>query len=587
MSDQPIRRRLAAIVAADMVGFSRQMQADEVGTLQRLKQVQSELIEPEIASRNGRVFKTTGDGFLAEFASAIDALNCSVAMQRAVGVRNDPLPEPERMLFRVGINIGDIIVEGDDVFGDGVNIAVRLEPLAEPGGIVVSDALRVHLANKVEVDFKPLGPRNLKNISAAVEVYRVQPKGAGPKTSPSGATGAGETELRPVLAILPFDNMSGDSDQDHLGDGITEDLISSLSQIGHLSVVARNSAFTFRGRTTSASEVGRELNARYVLSGSLRRSGNRIRITTQLTDAATDQQMWTARYDRELDDIFAVQDEITLTIATALQVELTEGEQATLRYTTTNNVEAWTLFIRGLSDFRTVSAETYRRARKSFEEALVKDPDAAQIHAMLACVHAIEARFYWTEDRAHSLEMAKQHADRALAIDENTADAWGAIGYWHMCERRLDESVAAYAKAVALAPDHADLRGLYALALTFAERHEDAVREAETAICLNPLDPGWYSGVFGHALRYAGRYDEALLVLSEYNRQKPGFGLVDMVLTYADMGDAEKARLYAEALLAARPDFTIGKWELTQNCADLGRLKTDSRSLIAADLPES
>jgi len=586
MAEPTIQRKLAAIVAADMVGFSRQMQADEVGTLQRLKQVHHELIEPEIASRSGRIFKTMGDGFLAEFASAIDALNCAVAIQRAIGVRNDPLAEKDRTIFRFGINLGDVIVDGDDVFGDGVNIAARLEPLAEPGGIVVSETLRVHLANKVEVDFEPLGRPNLKNISEAVDVYRVRSKNAPIQSTGTDAVNdVKDTVLPPVLAILPFDNMSSDADQEHLGDGITEDLISSLSQIGHLSVVARNSAFTFKGRATSASDVGKELNARYVMTGSLRRSGNRIRITTQLTDAETDQHMWTARYDRDLDDIFAVQDEITLTIATALQVELTEGEQAKLRYTTTDNIDAWTMFIRGLSAFRTVSADTYRHARKCFEEALAIDPDAAQIHAMLACVHAIEARFYWTEDRDRSLALAKEHAERALAIDERTADAWAAIGYWHMCERRLDDSVAAYAKAVTLAPDHADLRGLYALALAFAERPDDAVREAKTAIRLNPLDPGWYSGVLGHALRYAGQYDDALSVLSDYNREKAGFGLVDIVLTYADMGDTEKAGLYAKSLLKSRPDFSVANWARTQNCADLSRLHKDRQSLTNAGLP--
>lgn len=584
MAEQPVQRRLAAIVAADMVGFSRQMQVDEVGTLRRLKQVHNELIEPEVASKNGRIFKTMGDGFLAEFGSAIDALNCSVAIQRAIGVRNAPLMEEDRTEYRIGINLGDIIIEGDDVFGDGVNIAARLEPLAETGGIVVSDALRVHLANKVDIELEPIGRQKLKNISEAMEVYRVVPTststGVSAKQSKTGKT----NELRPVLAILPFDNMSGDPDQGHLGDGITEDLISSLSQIGHLSVVARNSAFTFKGRTVSASEVGKELDARYVFTGSLRRSGNRIRITTQLTDAETDHHMWTARYDRELDDIFAVQDEITLTIATALQVKLTEGEQATLRYTTTGNIDAWTSFIQGLSDFRTVSASSYKRARRCFEDALASDPDAAQIHAMLACVHSIEARFYWTDDRQSSLDLAKHHADRAIEVDENCADAWGAIGYWHMCEGRLDESITAYAKAISLAPEHADLRGLYALALTFAEKPDAAIQEAESAISLNPLDPGWYSGVLGHALRYAKQYDKALSVLSEYNGQKPGFGLVDIVLTYADMGDTEKARMYAKSLLSARPDFSVSNWARTQNCASPERLEHDCESLIAAGL---
>ncbi len=579
-----MERRLAAILAADMVGFSNQMQADEVGTLERLKRIDTELIAPEIAARNGRIFKRTGDGFLAEFASAIDALDCAVAVQRAISVRNLPLDPDDRIQFRIGINIGDVIFEDNDVFGDGVNIAARLEPLASPGGVVVSEALRTQIVNKTDVPLESLGRQNLKHIAEPIEVYRVV-QDAGQKSVDSASEIDTDRQSGPVLAILPLDNMSTDPEQDHLADGIAEDLITTLSQIGHISVASRNSAFTFKKRAATAQEIGRELGADFVVSGSVRKSGNRIRISAQLTDAQTGSHLWAARYDRDLEDIFAVQDEITLTIATALQVELTEGEQAKLRYTTTDNVAAWMAFIRGLSQFRSVNAESYRHARASFEEALTQDPNSAQIHAMLACVHAIEGRFYWTEDRQRTLHLAKQHADRALAIDAGNADAWGALGYWHMCERRLEDSVASYARAVELAPDHADLYALYALALTFAERPGDAVREAQTAMRLNPLDPGWYSGVLGHAYRYAGRFDEALSILSDYNRQSPGFGLVDIILTYKDMGDVERARDYVKPLLDARPEFTVARWAQTQNCVDPARLDKDRQSLIDAGLP--
>ena len=580
-----MERKLAAIIAADMVGFSRQMGSDEVGTLERLKQVHTELIAPEIAASGGRFFKMMGDGFLAEFGSAINALNCAVAIQRAIGVRNSTLDVSHQTVFRMGINIGDIIIEGDDIFGDGVNIAARLEPLAEAGGIVVSGAMRTQLLNKVESAFQPLGPQNLKNIGEAVDVFRVAAASAASATSAPAPDADKSPTDKPVLAILPFDNMGGDTDQDHLGDGITEDLITTLSQIGHLSVVSRNSAFTFKNRSVTAREAGEVLKAGHIVTGSIRRSGNRVRINVQLTDTQSEAHLWTVRYDRDLEDIFAVQDEITLTIATALQVELTEGEQARLRYTTTDNVSAWTSFTQGLSLFRTVSADTYRQARKCFEEALREDPESAQIHAMLACTHAIEGRFFWTDDRDKSLELAKTHADRALEIDDKNADAFAALGYWHMAHMRLEESVAAYARAVEIAPDHADLRALYALALTFAERADDAVSQAEQAMELNPLDPGWYYGVLGHAYRYAGRYSDALGVLLEYNRQSAGFGLVDIVLTYADLGEWDKAESYARALLAARPGFSIANWELTQNCIDPNRLNTDRQSLQKAALP--
>lgn len=586
-----MERRLAAILAADMVGFSRQMQEDEVRTLSNLRHIRSTIIDPEISTRRGRIFKTTGDGFLAEFASAVDALECAIAIQKTIAGYNENKDTGEQTVFRMGLNIGDIMLDNGDVFGDGVNIAARLEPLAPAGGILVADSVQDQLWNKTDAAFESLGPQHLKNMDAPVVAYLVhaEPDAGYQRTraAPAPENTADKEdpgETIPVLAILPFNNMSTDDEQEHIADGITEDLISSLSQIGHLSVIPRSSAFTFKNKTATVQEIGRELNARYIVTGSLRKSGDRIRLSVQLADAAGGDLLWSTRFDRRVDDIFAVQDEITLTIATALQVELTEGEQAMLRYTTTSNVEAWTHFIRGLSFFRTVSAETYRQARHCFEQALSEDPDSAQIQAMLACTLAIEGRFHWVTDRDETLARAKDCADRALELDPANADAWAALGYWHMSYMRLEDSVEAYGKAAGLAPDHADLRALYGLALTFAERADEAVREVKTAMKLNPLGPGWYSGVLGHALRYAGRYDEALKVLSDYNRRSPGFGLVDIVLTYAETGDVENAKLRATDLMTARPEFTVDKWAATQNCLDPERLARDRNFLVSAGL---
>jgi adenylate cyclase len=580
-----MERRLAAILAADMVGFSRQMQEDEVRTLENLNLVRTMIVDPEVATHRGRIFKNTGDGFLAEFASAVDALNCARAIQEAIGLHNQPEIPGEQVVFRMGMNIGDIILENDDVFGDGVNIAARLEPLAPPGGIVVADTVHDQLWNKADFGFEPLGSKQLKNITDPVEVYLVVAEQAAEPRRNRPLAAASSKEDVPVLAILPFENMSADADQEFLADGLAEDLISSLSQIGHLAVSPRSSAFTFKGRAATVEEIGQELGARYIVTGSLRKSADRIRVSVQLADAQTGNHMWSNRYDRMLDDIFAVQDEITLTVATALQVKLTEGEQALLRYTSTNNVEAWTQFIRGLSHFRTVNAESYRHARACFERAREHDPDSAQIVAMLACTLAIEGRFHWGADRDDTLQQAKEFADQALRIDPKNADAWAALGYWHMAYMRLEESVAAYGRAADLEPEHADLRALYALALTFAERPEEAIREVRSAIRLNPLGPGWYFGILGHAFRYAGRYDEALAVLSDYKDRSTGFGLVDMVLTCADMGDMESARTHGVNLLAARPEFTVDNWALTQNCLDPDRLARDRASLVGAGLP--
>ncbi|MBT5498330.1 MAG: hypothetical protein HOK54_21540 [Alphaproteobacteria bacterium] len=582
MVGETIQRRLAAVLAADIAGYTRLMEQDTEGTVAAWHAARSDVIDPLIAAFFGRIVKHTGDGFLAEFPTAQDAVRCAVDMRD--GLRESSLD------FRFSVNIGDIIDDGEDIHGEGVNVAARLEGLAEPGSIYVSGEVHSLVRNRIEIEFVDKGEHEVKHVRHPVRVFAVAGTAgemeASPTTEPAAsATGSAVESDKPSIAVLPFDNLSADPDQEYFADGITEDLITTLSQIGQITVATRNAVFGFKKKAVSARDAGGQLDCRYVVTGSLRESGSRVRITAQLTDAKTEEHLWASRYDRELEDIFAIQDEITLTIATALQVTLTEGEQATLRYTTTENVTAWTHFIKGLSLFRTVSAETYRLARAAFGEALVHDPGSAQILAMLSCVHAIEGRFYWTEDRDESLRLAKEYADKALAIDPDNADGWAGLGYWHMSYLRLDESADAYATAVRLAPGHADLRALYALALTFAERPEEAVREAQAAMKLNPLDPGWYCGILGHAFCYAGRYEDAIAILLDYNRRSPGFGVVDIVLTYADMGESEKAVSFAKDLVAARPDFTIGNWVLTQNCADPARLEKDRASLEAAGLP--
>lgn len=582
MVEQSIARRLAAILAADIAGYTKLMEQDTDGTVAAWHAARHDVIDPQIATYGGRIVKHTGDGFLAEFPTAQDAVRCAVDMQK--GLQASPLG------FRIGINIGDIIDDGEDIHGEGVNVAARLEGLATPGGIYVSGEVHALVRNRLDVVFVDQGEHEVKHVRHPVRVYSVDAGApvvaATPEEVPEVPLNAApDDDLKPSVAVLPFDNLSADPDQEYFADGITEDLITTLSQIGQITVASRNAVFGFKKQAISARDAGQQLSCRYVLTGSLRKAGNRLRITAQLTDAETEEHLWASRYDRELEDVFAIQDEITLTISTALQVELTEGEQATLRYTTTENVAAWTHFIKGLSLFRTVSAETYRQAGDAFRQALTHDPGSAQIHAMLSCVYAIQGRFYWTESRDESLDLAKKHADIALEIDRENADAWAGLGYWHMSYLRLDESAEAYATAVRLAPGHADLRALYALALTFAERPEQAIREAQAAMKLNPLDPGWYCGVLGHAFRYAGRYEDAIGILLDYNRRSPGFGLVDIVLTYADMRELDKARQYGVELLAVRPEFTIENWALTQNCADPDRLTKDKASLVAAGLP--
>lgn len=596
------RSRFAVIVHADVIDSTVLVQRDERIAHDRIRDA-FRLLSETVETYGGTAHEVRGDALVAEFVQPSAAVAAALAFQAANTKNNETIDDEIVPRVRVGLALGEVVIADGTITGAGVVLAQRLEQLAEDGGVVVQGAVVEALPSRLPFERRFLGEKALKGFSEPVRAFAVSlpeggkapvPEPFAEASQPSSDTvppdqGAQFKDLspadRPTLAVLPFKNLSDDPDQAYFADGLTEDIITMLAQIDQIAVASRNSAFTAQKQTDNVAEAATLLGVRYVLSGSMRQAGRRVRLAVQLTDTATDTDLWATRFDRDLEHIFAVQDEITLTIATALQIRLTEGEQAALRYTTTENIEAWTAFVQGLGQFRTVSQESYRKARRHFEEALKHDSNSAQILAMLACTHAIEARFYWTADRDASLAAAKTHADAALALDPENADGWAALGYWHMCRLELDDSTAAYARAAEIAPDHADLHALYALALTFAERPDEAVSAAERAMALSPHDPGWYCGVLGHAYRYAGRYDDAIAILAEYNKRSPGFGLVDLVLTQAEMGDMDAARTSAAALLENRPGFTIEGWALTQNCADPARLDADRALLAAAGLP--
>jgi len=355
MAEERLHRRLAAILAADVVGYSRLMGIDEAGTLARLKALRRDLIDPQIAAHSGRIVKLMGDGVLVEFGSAVDAVACAIEIQKHVRERDPGGAGADPIQFRIGINVGDIIIEDGDIFGDGVNIAARIESVAAPGGVSLSEDAWRQVQGKVPAKLVDDGEHSLKNIAHLVRVYRVELGSEG--TAPPAATASqpvatvSSVAAKPSIAVLPFQNMSGDPEQDYFCDGLVEDIITTLSKLSGLQVIARNSSFVYKGRSVDVRDAAKQLGVRYVLEGSVRKSGNRIRITAQLIDAKDGAHLWAERYDRAIDDIFAIQDEITLVLATELQVKLIEGEQARLRYTTTTNVEAWTYWVQGLSHF--------------------------------------------------------------------------------------------------------------------------------------------------------------------------------------------------------------------------------------------
>ena len=584
MASDRVERRLAAILAADVVGYSRLMGADEEGTLAALNTLRKSLIDPKIAQHRGRIVKTTGDGALVEFASAVDAARCALEIRAAMAASNGDIPADRRLEFRIGINVGDIIIEDGDIFGDGVNIAARIEGVAAPGGISLSEDAWRQVQGKVTANFVDSGEHSLKNIARPVRVYRVDLGGEG-TTQP--AAPASLSPDKPSIAVLPFQNMSGDPEQDYFCDGLVEDIITTLSKLAGLRVIARNSSFVYKGRAVDIREAAKQLGVRYVLEGSVRKSGNRIRITAQLIDAIDGAHLWAERYDRALDDIFAIQDEITLVLATEMQVKLTDGEQARLHYTTTTNVEAWTCWVQGLSHYRqAVTKEANGPARLYWEKALALDPNSASLNAMLGFLHAVDARFGWWDDRETALGKARAYADRALELDPRNADASITSSCFHLMRGSYDEAVADARRAVALAPGSADVASLAGFVFTPSGYPEEAVMQNEKAIALNPNYPPMYLGMLGDSYRQVGRTEDAIAAFKAYHARSPGFGLTDLVIIYQESGRPEEVTRTAGQLLAARPNFTIAAWLKTQFVRrDKARVEADAAALRAAGLP--
>ena len=585
MAEERLHRRLAAILSADVVGYSRLMGIDEAGTLARLRELRRDLIDPEIAAYSGRIVKLMGDGVLVEFGSAVDAVACAIQIQKHVRDYDAGGGAADAIQFRVGINVGDIIIEGDDIFGDGVNIAARIEGIAAPGGIALSEDAWRQVQGKVAARFVDRGEHSLKNIDRPVRVYRVELDGDG-ATQP--AAPASVLADKPSIAVLPFQNMSGDPEQDHFCDGLVEDIITTLSKLSELRVTARNSSFVYKGRSVDVREAAKQLGVRYILEGSVRKSGNRVRITAQLIDAKDGTHLWGERYDRAVDDIFAIQDEITLVVATEMQVKLTEGEQARLHYTTTRNIEAWTYWVQGQSEFRQApNKEQNRRMRSYWEKALALDPHSAALNAMLGFAHYADARYSLWDNRETALAKARSYVERALQLDPENSDAYTTSSLVYLLHERHDEAVADARKAIELAAGSADAAAFASFVFASSGYPDEAKNQIEKAMALSPNYPPYYLGHLGNAYRLLGRTEEAIASLKAYDARSPGFGLTDLVIAYQENGQPDEAKQTAKRLLAARPGFTIASWLKTQFRRDTDRLEADLAALRAASLPMS
>src|SRR5437764_9861178 len=418
-----MERRLSAILAADVVGYSRLMGEDETSTLAALKKLRAELVDRKIAEHQGRIVKLTGDGLLVEFPSVVSAVTCAADVQRGMRARNFGVPQEQRIEFRMGVNVGDVIVEGGDIFGDGVNVAARLESIAPVGGIAVSQTVREHVGKRLDLRFDDLGERRLKNIEQPVRVYSIALDA--PSSNAGAVVAAANGEDKPSIAVLPFINMSGDPEQEYFSDGITEDIITDLSKVSGLSVVGRNTAFTYKGKSVEVSEVAKRLGVDFVVEGSVRKAGSRVRVTGQLINAKDDRHVWADRYDRDLTDIFAIQDEITHAIVEQLKVKLLPQEKKIIAQAPTDNVEAYTYYLRGRDFFHRHSKRYHQLARRMFAKAVELDPLYARAYAGIANCDSF-LFLYYQEDV--DLESILDISAKALALDDKLAEAHASRG---------------------------------------------------------------------------------------------------------------------------------------------------------------
>jgi adenylate cyclase len=561
MAEERVNRKLAAILAADVVGYSRLMGVDEEGTLAALKQHRQAVFDPAVAAHHGRVVKLIGDGTIAEFGSVVDAVHCALAVQRSDGLLPDEAQRQPKIVLRIGINLGDVIIEGDDIYGDGVNIAARLEPLAEPGGICVSSIVNESVGNRIDVSFRDGGEISVKNIDRPIRVWKWHPRAAPDLAKPKPKEENAAPAALASIAILPFTNMSGDPEQEYFSDGISEDIITDLSKIAGLTVIARNSSFTYKGRSVDIRAVGRELGVQSVLEGSIRRAGNRVRITAQLIDATNGAHLWADRYDRDLTDIFEVQDDVTHRIVDALKITLSPAEKERLADTETSNVAAYDCVLRGREFMLTKdkNLETFGQAIKYFKQALEYDPNYSLAYACLGFGYMFDYQNRWTENPDSSLPIAKEYARQAIEKDPNEPLARCVSALAASYEKDLDRAKTEIDAALALNPSLALAHNLRGTIRTFAGQPLEAIPEIEQAMRLDPALSGQFLHFLGLAYLMAGKYETAAALLRQRIILVPNTDFSRAILTSAlgHLGEVDDARRVWGELMVINPNYSF------------------------------
>ena len=604
MSEERARRKLSGILSADAVAYSRLMQEDEASTILTLAD-SKELMANLIQQYRGRVVDAPGDNLLAEFGSVVDAAECAVKIQQELKSKNAQLPENRKMPFRIGVNLGDVVEEAGRIYGDGVNIAARLEGLADPGGICISRTAYDHLKNKLDLGYKYLGEHSVKNIAEPVRVYRVlmEPEAAGKVIGEKRFLGrvsrraaiaafiillivAGAVIVwniylqkakkiepasvdrmafplpgKPSIAVLPFENMSAEPEQEYLSDAISEEIITALAKTPKLFVIARNSTFTYKGKPVKVQKVAEDLGVRYVLEGSVQRSGDRLRITAQLIDALDGKHLWAEKYDRFMKDVFDLQDEITKEIITALQVKLTSGEKANIYAKETNNLDAYLKYLQA-SEYRLhATKEDTARARKLSEEAIALDPKFARAYAILGTTHMWEARFGWSKSRRESMDRALELAHKANALDENHKAGSYLLAYIYRQQSQYEKAIAEVEKLIDLEPNNASAYAFLGGMLYPLGRGEETIAAVNKAIRLNPMPEGYYYYWLGMGHWVMGQYEEAITAYKKALQNSPNNEAYHIVLTvtYSLLNREKEARAEAAEVLRIDPEFSVDR----------------------------
>ncbi|WP_065756240.1 adenylate/guanylate cyclase domain-containing protein [Bradyrhizobium paxllaeri] len=590
MSSEHVERRLAAILAADVAGSCRLIGIDEEGTLAQLKALRKTLFDPKIAEHHGRIVKNTGDGALVEFASVVDAVRCADEIQRSMAEQNTDVPQDKRIEFRIGIHVGDIVIADDDIFGDGVNIAVRLEGIAEPGGICISDDAHRQVRGKVESTLEDMGSQSLKNIAEPMRAWRAR---ISPSSSPAIKTSTAAAQPlalpdKPSIAVLPFENMSGDPEQEYFADGMVEDIITGLSRSKSLFVIARHSTFTYKGKAVDIKHVGRELGVRYVLEGSVRKAGNRVRITGQLVDAATGNHIWADRYDSTLEDIFDLQDRVTSSVIGAISPQLERAEIERAQCKPTESLRAYDYYLRALASIYKFTREAHLEALKLTEIAIGIDPEFAGAYALGARCCIQRKAFGWSTDAAQERIEARRFARRAIELDKDNPSVLAIAGHaLAYVANEVEEGAALLSRAINLDANLVTARYWSGWVNLWLGNDDAAIEQFKIALRLSPLDPLIFNAQTGLAFAYfsAGRIEDASSWATTALRQQPKFvgAHLAMMACHAMSGRVEEAREVCARAMQLDPTLRISGFTYRRRPADIEKW---AKACRIAGMPE-